>query len=72
MTLEWSADTTVGARKTREAHHGCRTGRQVPTCGGAFRCAKCGKLVGWCLGASDDCPDWCDACTNAWHDKTHA
>lgn len=35
-----------------------------PTCGGAYKCAKCGKLVGWCRGGWEGSvrDDWCDAC----------
>lgn len=35
-------------------------------CGGTFRCSKCRKLVGWCLGASDERPDYCDSCWSEW------
>jgi 2'-5' RNA ligase len=31
-------------------------------CGGEFECAACSRDVGWCMGADDDHPDFCDDC----------
>jgi hypothetical protein len=36
-------------------------------CGGIYRCARCRRLVGWCLGAHDSMPHHCDACWFAEH-----
>lgn len=66
-TGEYIQGTTHYAnRKTREAVHyqGCRK-KGEPSCGGAFTCGKCNKLVGACKGQTDERPDWCDACANA-------
>ena len=56
--------THYATRKTRSARHGCRRGVGKPTCGGAFKCARCKKLVGWCLGGLEGSvrDDWCNAC----------
>jgi hypothetical protein len=63
--------THYAHRRTRAALHirGCRRKTHArlkadPTCGGAFKCGKCGALVGWCRGAYEDSPrdDWCDEC----------
>lgn len=44
--------------KTYAVHApGCRG-----ECGGTYVCARCGRLCGWCYGAGDDHPDWCDDC----------
>jgi hypothetical protein len=65
-TVEYAwGSTHYARRRIREARHqsGCRAGKdRAPTCGGAFRCAKCKSLAGWCRGASDARPDWCDSC----------
>lgn len=55
----------VRGPKVRQAKHarGCRK-RGAPTCGGAFVCGTCKKLVGWCQGAWDAYPDDCDGCAN--------
>ena len=31
-------------------------------CGGAYKCRHCHKLFGWCYGAADELPDYCDDC----------
>lgn len=28
----------------------------------AFRCTRCNAVVGWCRGADDNHPEWCDYC----------
>jgi hypothetical protein len=33
-------------------------------CQGRFRCAGCKQMKPWCLGASDDRPEYCDTCWN--------
>lgn len=66
MANDYTYGTTHYAnRKVRAARHvvGCRK-RGTPTCGGSFKCATCGKLVGWCHGAYDEHPDDCDWCAN--------
>ena len=35
-------------------------------CGGAFVCALCRRLVGWCFGCADELPDACDDCFCEW------
>lgn len=30
--------------------------------GNTFECAKCGRLMPWCMGAGDAFEDWCDDC----------
>jgi hypothetical protein len=47
--------------------HAPRCARHAPQCGGVYRCAGCRRLSGYCLGASDDMPDHCDACWCAAH-----
>lgn len=60
-------DSRWATRRTLDASHirGCRIA-DGPRCGGAFRCMRCRKLVGWCKGASDGtvADNWCDACAD--------
>jgi hypothetical protein len=45
--------------------HGHNLRFLVPTgCGGVYRCAKCGRYVGWCCGCvlGDGKDDLCDEC----------
>jgi hypothetical protein len=64
----------VSGPKVRLARHilGCRR-KGKPSCGGAFRCTKCGKLVGWCTGGCEGSvrDGWCEVC---WErdEKRHA
>ena len=64
---EYSHDLPDATRRSRRiaraAHHirGCRE-KGAPRCGGAFRCTRCKRIVGWCQGGDDDWPDWCGAC----------
>ena len=64
--IEYIGGTThYATRKVQAARHGreCRKG-MVVSCGGAFKCMRCGKLVGWCKGESDGtvADNWCDDC----------
>lgn len=36
-------------------------------CGGTFDCTCCGRECGWCFGAADDLPDYCDDCWAEHH-----
>lgn len=75
--FEWSEDDD--RRRFLRAQHqpGCRQpsklhaadrrfAKKEPTCGGSYRCEKCGRLVGWCNGAilsdDEDRNGWCDEC----------
>jgi hypothetical protein len=39
-----------------------RDGCTSSVCNGVYTCERCRKLFGWCYGASDDLPDYCDDC----------
>lgn len=61
-TVEYVQGTTHYAnRRIRGATHGrrCRK-KHGPTCGGAFKCPVCLRIVGFCQGA-DGSPE-CDRC----------
>lgn len=48
--------------------HDCRQ-RGKLTCGGAFRCSACRRLVGWCMGGDFDAADPTGTkCSECWHD----
>jgi hypothetical protein len=56
-------------RKYQGLRHRGYLGSEQPTyyCGclpviNRFKCATCGRLVGWCMGCADDRPDDCDEC----------
>jgi hypothetical protein len=36
------------------------------TCGGTYICSRCELEFGWCMGAYDDTPGFCDECAN-WY-----
>lgn len=69
----WNS-THYANRKIRSALHlrGCRVKqhnqvihrKSQPSCGGAYKCVKCGKIVGWCRGGHEgsERDDWCDGC----------
>lgn len=50
-----------------QLHHECTLKDGLPTCGGVFKCVRCKRQVGWCLGCSvepedDSRNEMCVAC----------
>jgi hypothetical protein len=49
------------------AHDCARTtcnGAPMYECGGTYKCNRCEREFGWCIGAYDDTPALCDECAN--------
>lgn len=60
-----AAKVWVRGPKVSLARHyrGCRVNGK-PTCGGAYECDRCGRLIGWCNGGHEGSlrDGWCDQC----------